>query len=162
MPALEDPIQGSITIALHKIRVKQKERRTFMTLKHPIGKKIIQKPSITLGDWFYMNSKKVNSTNINNSIKNISAITTEIWDDADILEIELQNKSSIDFEPLEPHFNDNNDNAFLIEHNILTLYMVTFSPEQFEEVTEIFHIIIEAIGGFFCADNEQFMPRIEY
>lgn len=120
----------------------------------------VKSDSIT-GDWFFMSSKEVNVRMIYDAIKEPTTISMEIWEDLNILEIELSEKESIDFEPLKPYFKDEVGDAFLKEHQVQTLFMVTFPPEHYEKVAELMRLILSKCEGFFCADSEDFTPIIQ-
>lgn len=126
-----------------------------------------QNNSEMTGDWFYMNSSSLTAKEIYHLLKaNSSNLSFEFWDSCDILEIELKDNSSlktiasIDFEPMKPYFKDEQGNTFLKEHQINTIYMVTFPIEFYQEVLPILKIITASLGGFFCADTQDFTPQI--
>jgi len=119
-----------------------------------------QNSSTITGDWFYMNSKDVTVRMIYDILKENTKLPMEIWEEANVLEIELSEKESVDFEPLKPYFKDEAGDAFLKEHSIKTLFMVTFPPTHYEKVKELMTLILNVCDGFFCADSDDFTPAI--
>lgn len=114
--------------------------------------------NLITGDWFFMSPEEINVRTIYDILKDTN--TMEIWEAADILEIELSEKESIDFEPLKPYFKDKEGDAFLKDNQIKTLFMVTFPPVKFPVVKEIMHKILAQCDGFFCADSDDFTPMV--
>lgn len=113
-----------------------------------------------MSDWFYMNPKEVPIRTIYELINTDSSYPVELWEDAGVLEIELSAKESMDFELLKPYFKDDFGSLFLKEHNIQTLYMVSFSESQYETAKKLMQIILHQLDGFFCGDSEDFTPVI--
>lgn len=114
--------------------------------------------NLITGDWFFMSPDDINVRAIYDMLKENHKM--EIWEAANILEIELSEKESIDFEPLKPYFKDKEGDAFLKHNQIQTLFMVTFPPAQFETVKKIMQTILSHCDGFFCADSEDFTPMV--
>ncbi len=123
--------------------------------KKPIAPE--KKSSIT-GDWFYMNTKETPIRKLYEVIKNNSN-NIELWEDAGVMEICLTPKSSLDFEEMKPYFRDSAGAEFLSQHQIQSMYMVTFPGEEFNHIIPIFDCILSNCGGFFCADTSDFYPR---
>ena len=44
------------------------------------------------------------------------------------------------------------------EHQVKTVFLVTFKPETYEEAKLVMRKIMEKTGGFFCVDTEDFTP----
>ena len=44
------------------------------------------------------------------------------------------------------------------EHQVKTVFLVTFKPETYEEAKLVMRKIMEKTGGFFCGDTEDFTP----
>lgn len=118
-----------------------------------------KKPTVS-GDWFYMNSSTVTVRDIEKQLTNYPNITTEIWEDAGVLEVNLSDKSSLDFEAIKPYFKDKEGQEFLQKNQILALFMVTFQAEDYDTIVPILKHIITNLGGFFCEDTEDFSNLI--
>lgn len=113
------------------------------------------------GDWFFMSPDDIKIKDIYDKIKAFTSHSVEIWEDAGVMEIELSEKESIDFECMKPMFKDDAGDSFLKENNIKSLFMVTFNPEYYDKVLEIFKSIVLNDTGFFCADTFDFQPMIK-
>lgn len=82
----------------------------------------------------------------------------QIWEELRVLQIELPNGNTVDFESMKPEFKDPSDGAFIKNRNINSLYAVTVEEEDFNEVKSSLYKIIEELGGFFCTDSDDFKP----
>lgn len=111
-------------------------------------------------DYFYMNCSNISSRTLYEAACQLDKYNTEYWSELDILEIEVTPKSSIDIEFIECEFKDEKSSLFLKENNIHTLCLFSFSSEIEKEAIEIMRHIACATDGFFAADTENFMPRI--
>jgi hypothetical protein len=114
-----------------------------------------KKPTVS-GDWFYMNSNPVTVRDIEKHLANYVNITTEIWEDAGVLEVNLSEKSSLDFEAIKPYFKDKEGQEYLQKNDIQALYMVTFQAEDYDVIVPIMKHIMKNLGGFFCEDTVDF------
>lgn len=114
-----------------------------------------KKPTVS-GDWFYMNSNLVTVRDIDKCLSNDLDLSTEIWEDAGVLEVNLTDKSSLDFEATKPYFKDKEGQEYLQKNHILALYMVTFQAEDYQLIEPIMKHITKNLGGFFCEDTEDF------
>lgn len=113
------------------------------------------------GDWFFMSPDNINIKEIYDHLKSFTSYSVEIWEDAGVLEIEISDKESIDFESMKPIFKDEAGDSFLKDNNVKSLFMVTFNPEYYDKVVEIFKAILLNSTGFFCADTIDFQPMIK-
>ena len=119
-------------------------------MKNPFVKQTVS------GDWFYMNSTAVTVRDIDNSLKNYESITTEIWEDLGVLEVNLSEKLSLDFEALKPYFKDKEGQEYLQKNDIHALFMVTFEAQDYALVEPIMKHITKNLDGFFCEDTIDF------
>lgn len=87
-------------------------------------------------------------------------ISVQVWNEAGVAEIELPEAKSIDFEATEADLKDDYSNAFLAEHGTKSLFYVTIDPENYQQVEQIFRLILEKKGGIICGDTEDFAPVI--
>ena len=46
------------------------------------------------------------------------------------------------------------------EHQVKTVFLVTFKPETYEEAKKVMRRIMDKTGGFFCGDTEDFTPML--
>ncbi len=57
----------------------------------------------------------------------------EIWEDAGVLEIGMSEGASVDIETAQIHPKDELTASFAAEHQVKTVFLVTFKPETYEE-----------------------------
>lgn len=114
-------------------------------VKHPI-------------DLLYMTSCEVTAKDLSEILKDIKDLKLELWEDMNVLELELNNQDTVDFEPLDVHFKNPSDAAFVKNRNIITIFTVSTFEEDIETVKSIFEKIIAQLSGFLCSDSEDFSP----
>jgi hypothetical protein len=109
-------------------------------------------------NWIYMTPQTVDAKMIADIIKTRTSLEVDIWEELDILEVELSDKSMVDFEPMETNMKDPSDAAFVKNRNIKTIFAVTISDGAFEEMKSIMKFVIGELEGFICADSVDFNP----
>ena len=129
-----------------------KNKSKLSKIKQPKGNK-----SNVPAEWFYMTTKLITVRDVKSAVQEQAV---EIWDEAGILELEFEDAKSFIFENTKVDLCDEYSNAFLEEYKIKTLFLVTIDPEYYEIAKQVMDQIIKSIGGFFCADTENFLPRI--
>ena len=77
-----------------------------------------------------------------------------------MLEVELPEAGSVDFEDLEGTLGDEESDAWLQEQQIHTVFAVTIRPDDYELAKKMMEHIVSLVDGYFCADNENLQPRI--
>ena len=77
-----------------------------------------------------------------------------------MLEVELPEAGSVDFEDLEGTLGDEESDAWLQEQQIHTVFAVTIRPDDYELAKKVMEHIVSLVSGYFCADNETLQPRI--
>jgi hypothetical protein len=76
-----------------------------------------------------------------------------------ILQIELSNKVTIDFELMDLNFKDPSDMEFINSQNIHTIFAVYITSGILEdEFKKILKVILNRWEGFLCADSQEFQP----
>lgn len=113
------------------------------------------------GEWLYMNSQVITVCDIKEALKGDTDISIEIWEEAGVLEIEIPEQKSIDFEQTGLDFGDECSNAYLKEHDVKSLFFVTLDAANYVNVHKILQKIVGKLGGFFCGDTEDFSPVIK-
>ena len=98
-----------------------------------------KKPQITYDEWLYMNEKEVTVVEINEALKN----------------------NKLDIEEIESDLGDDEDNKFVENHNVKSIFTVKMVHESFEYAKEIMTLITKNMGGFFCMDNDNFNPIVK-
>jgi hypothetical protein len=122
------------------------------------NKNISEKSVQNYVDLFYMTPAEIPAKDIAALLKDTKEVTVELWEDMNILELELTNKNTVDFEPLEVSFKDPSDVAFVKNRNIRTIFAIHLCEDDLKAVIPYFERIIETYSGFLCADSENFMP----
>ena len=67
---------------------------------------------------------------------------------------------TLELESTEINLGDPYSNDFLKRNNVASLYYVTIDADHYVEMKKIMEKIISTVGGFFCADTDDFMPVI--
>ncbi len=109
-------------------------------------------------DLFYMTSSEVRAKDLAEVMQNTPGITVELWDEMNVLELELSNQNSVDFEPVAPSFSDPSDAAFIKNRNIKTIFAVNLCEDDINTLIPIFEKLIDQYLGFLCADSADFKP----
>lgn len=110
------------------------------------------------GDWLYFCPEEITVRGLYEIFAGQEGV--EIWEEAGVLEIPMDEKSSFDVEWAEIHPKDEITGQFAKEQNAKTVFLVTFMPEDYEKAEVIMQRILEKLGGVFCGDTEDFMPQI--
>ena len=111
-------------------------------------------------EWFYMNNREITVRNIKEILDSIDNITIEIWDEAAVIEIQVGESGTLEMECTELNLGDPYSNEFLKRNNVASLYYVTLDVEHYAEMKKVMEKIIKTIGGFFCADTDDFTPVV--
>lgn len=110
------------------------------------------------GDWLYMTPQEIGVRQIYEAFEEQDGYELEIWEDAGVLEIGMSDGASVDIETAQIHPKDGVTASFAAEHQVKTVFLVTFKPETYEEAKLVMRKIMEKTGGFFCGDTEDFTP----
>lgn len=111
-------------------------------------------------EWLYLNPEPITSRQIYELFLGNRICKAEYWEEAGVLELSVPEGGTVDLEEMECGLGDEAGDAFLAEHQIRTVYAVTIRPEYFEKVKPVMAGITEKLGGFFCGDTEDFLPRV--
>ena len=111
-----------------------------------------------VGDWLYFCPEEI-------TVRGLYEIFTEredveIWEDAGVLEIPMDEKSSFDVEAAQIHPKDEITQHFAKECGAKGIFLITFMPEDYEKAEVIMKQILGNFGGLFCGDTEDFMPQV--
>lgn len=109
-------------------------------------------------DLLYMTPNEVTAKELAGLLDCMEKVTIELWDEMNVLELELPNQNSVDFEPVEVEFKDPSDAAFVKNRNIRTIFAVNLAEEDLDIVKNIFEMIISRFAGFLCTDSVDFQP----
>lgn len=107
---------------------------------------------------FYMTTEERTAKEIREVLRAMEGIRTELWEDMNILQVELKNGNEIDFEPMKAEFKDASDNAFLKNRGVKTMFYLTMEESDFGEMKIVFQKILQEFQGFLCSDSDDFKP----
>lgn len=121
--------------------------------------KIKKEKSTAPGEWLYFAPENV-------TVRSIFEVLTdeyevEIWEDAGVLEIGLNDGATLDIERTKISAKDEITAAFAREHDCESVYLVTLKPEEFEIAKKAMQKITASLGGLFCGDTEDFTPVLQ-
>lgn len=111
-----------------------------------------------INNWIYMTPQVINARMIADILNSKTNLEVDIWEELDVLEVELSNESIVDFEPMDTNFKDSSDAAFVKNREIKTIFAVTIDDGALKETKAIMKLIIQDLGGFLCADSVDFNP----
>lgn len=110
-------------------------------------------------DWFYMTPSEINAKSIAQLIEAECHTPVDLWEEMNILQIELSNKETVDFESMSIDFNDESDIAFIKNRNIKTIFAVYIASGTLDdELKSILKVMFNQWNGFLCADSQDFKP----
>lgn len=109
-------------------------------------------------EWFYMSKDTVSAKMISEVLKAKGFDRIELWDEMNILQIELPDRKAVDFEPLGYDFKDPSDAAFVKNRGIKTVFAVTIEAGAFDLFKPLLEFILKEWEGFLCADSNDFKP----
>lgn len=109
-------------------------------------------------DWFYMTPKDITAKMIADLLKEQSNVQVDFWEEMCILQLELPNRTTVDFEPIIINFKDPSDAAFVKNRDIKTIFEVTMEENAFSEMKDVLKLLFHEWDGFLCADSDDFKP----
>lgn len=109
-------------------------------------------------DLLYMTPSEIKAKDIVTILQGETEIKTQLWEEMNVLELELANSNSMDLEPVEPDFKDPSDSAFVKNRNIKTIFAIQLCEEDLNTAVDVFEKIIAHYSGFLCADTIDFSP----
>lgn len=113
------------------------------------------------GEWLYMAPQKISLRQIGELLGQEKNADIELWEDAGVLELTLPDGNPFDIEMFEISPKDELLEAFVKENRVKEVYAVTFRQESYEYAEQVFGRLIDAAGGFFCGDTDNFEPRFD-
>ncbi len=109
-------------------------------------------------DLFYMTPNTIAAKDFAESLSEISTLKVQLWEEFNVLEIELPNENSIDFESIDIRFKDPSDASFIKNRGIQTIFAITLCEQDLELLVSCFDTVIVKHDGFLCADSDDFTP----
>ncbi len=118
-------------------------------------------PKITgpLG-WYFMNEKEITVSHIKD-VLDPDQYDIEIWKEARVLEIGIEDKLSMDIEQLDTDLKDEYSNQYLEKHHIASVFYISFRPDAYEKCQGLMQEILKGLGGRICGDTEDFTPVLQ-
>lgn len=116
------------------------------------------KPVQLFLDLYYMTPSEVQAKDIAALLSDAQNITVELWSEMNVLELELPNRNTVDFEPVSVDFKDPSDKAFVKNRNIRTIFGINLAEGDLNTVKNLFGLIINQFSGFLCTDSSDFQP----
>ena len=138
-----------------KGKKKKPQQKKPSVKKAPVKK---QGPKVP-AEWLYLFEGEIKLRQIYELLKD-SPWNVEYWEEAEVLEVELPEAGSVDFEDLEGTLGDEESDAWLQEQQIHTVFAVTIRPDDYELAKKVMEHIVSLVDVYFCADNENLQPRI--
>jgi hypothetical protein len=132
-----------------------KERKLTMANKNMNSKQKAVKNYI---DLFYMTPSEVNAKDLAELLRGMPGITAELWEEMNVLELELSSQNSVDFEPVEVNFKDPSDASFVKNRNIKTIFAINLCEDDLKILIPYFEKMTDKYSGFVCADSADFNP----
>ena len=117
-------------------------------------KEQVKKIKLT-GDWLYFCPQEI-------TIRKLYEVFTdkaELWEDAGVIEISMNETGLFDIESTEIHPKDEIILQFADEQGAKCVFLATFAPDEYENAQVVMQQILEKFGGVFCADTEDFQPQ---
>lgn len=109
-------------------------------------------------DLFYMTPNEVNAGDIADLLEGSDEFIVDLWSEMNVLELELKNHNTVDFEPVDIRFKDPSDAAFVKNRSIRTIFAITLAEEDLNAVKDCFERVIARFSGFLCSDSPDFNP----
>ena len=110
-------------------------------------------------EWLYLNQENITLFQIKELLE--KEYSVEYWEEAGVLEVETNEKCSVDFETADVKYADEATKNFLEEKGAKTVVLVSLSVTDYEEAEQVFRKIMKNMGGFFCGDTPDFRPSVE-
>ena len=117
------------------------------------------KKEASITDWFFMCKQEITAKDIAEYLKPLNLGELDLWEELNILALEMGDRNSIDFEGLKGGFKEEDDIAFMKRHGFVTVLTVTTSEDS-TSIRGVFDGILKQFPGAFCADTEDFKPCI--
>lgn len=121
-------------------------------------KKAVSKAPIQYLELLYMTPLVITAKDIASALTSIKEMKLQLWEEMNVLELELPNHNSIDLELLELTKPSPSDAAFIERYHIKTIFTVTLNEVDLATAKIYFKEMIAQFSGFLCADTADFNP----
>lgn len=109
-------------------------------------------------DLLYMTPSEITAKDMSLVLQDNKGLTIQLWEEMNVLELELSSENPIDFESLEVNFKDPSDASFVRNRNIKTIFSISICEDDLKAMLPYFEQIIQKFSGFVCADSIDFTP----
>ena len=123
-----------------KGKKKKPQQKKPSVKKAPVKK---QGPKVP-AEWLYLFEGEIKLRQIYELLKD-SPWNVEYWEEAEVLEVELPEAGSVDFEDLEGTLGDEESDAWLQEQQIHTVFAVTIRPDDYELAKKVMEHIVSLV-----------------
>ena len=113
--------------------------------------------------WYYMCKNNITVDEIHDAISEIAGkegYQLEVWKEAGVVEVEIEEKKSMDIELCELDLGDEFSNDYLQAYGAKTLFYIAFAPDIYDKCEPLLKRLVLNPGGKICADTEDFTPEI--
>lgn len=110
--------------------------------------------------WYFMCPKKVVVSDLAAALDK-SDYDIEVWNEAGVLVVQLDEKHPVDIEECELDMRDEYSNQYIKSNGINSLFYVSFKPESYDSAVLVVKKIMSKLGGMLCGDTDDFSPIIK-
>lgn len=89
---------------------------------------------------------------------NFEQIETDIWSEANIMELELSDKTTIDFVSIDNFEMNDEDKFYFEQNNFKSIYCISYDKEDETTVIETLKLILNKYDGVIGNDTDSFEP----
>lgn len=89
---------------------------------------------------------------------NFEQIETDIWLEANIMELELSDKTTIDFVNIDNFEMNDEDKFYFEQNNFKSIYCISYDKEDETTVIETLKLILNKYDGVIGNDTDSFEP----
>lgn len=116
-----------------------------------------QKRKKNILEFYYMTPEQTDAKELTMFIHSVDEEKVDVWPELNLLEVVLDSDSLI-FQDGRECFVDPLDLQFIEEHNIKSIYVVSYEEGDSVKARQVIKEILETKGGFICSDTEDFEP----
>lgn len=89
---------------------------------------------------------------------NFEQIETDIWSEANIMELELSDKTTIDFVSIDNFEMNDEDKFYFEQNNFKSVYCISYDKEDETIVIKALKLILNKYDGVIGNDTDSFEP----
>lgn len=119
--------------------------------------KQVKKVEKQILEFYYMIPESISAKELSELIRVAEEKQIEVWKELNLMEVVLEQDSLI-FQDVREIFEDPLDLAFLEEHNIKSIYQISYEKQDESEVKRIMKELLQKAKGMIASDTDDFMP----